>query len=189
MTRELASKEKKLQTKIDELEVKLAELRQKVASQAEKLGTANTQCKTSDDKIADLQLQLERAVETAREQAKKLKENKEDMNDLEHRHAAELAERDATVSDAEDILLSKETKIGELEVKLAELRQEVASQAEKLGTAEASHAEEVIRTAENEKRCQQLQSALDTANTQCKTADDKIAVTVYILNCLGFSVV
>jgi len=73
----------------------------------------------------------------------------QDMNELEHRHAAELAERDTTISDAEDVLLAKEAKIDELQEELTELRQRVAENvdphADKLTAVEANHADEVVR--------------------------------------------
>jgi len=104
----------------------------------------------------------------------------EDMKDVEHRHAAELAERDAMISDVEAVLLAKETKLDELEQELNELRQHAARQvdqhADKVTDVERRHAEEVVsRNRVHAEEIDRLQSELDAKDDKIVELDGVIS--------------
>lgn len=82
----------------------------------------------------------------------------QDLTELQHRHAADLAERDATISDAESVLLRKEESISELEDKVARLQDRLTEELETLRAAQAAHADD--RISEQQQKIENMENVI-----------------------------
>ena len=125
------------------------------------MDTAKTQCKTADDKIADLQLQLDRAAETAREQAKKLKENKEDTEAFDM-WAEHMKER---VDNLLELDRNNRSQLAEAKSAYSKLQAETDQLRSQNTSSDGPYRQQ----------CQQLQSALDAASARLTAAEEKVA--------------
>ena len=151
---QLTEMQKKLATAVAEYQHKMSEEKIKVESEAQRsVMSLQEELQHAKDKANTVAESMQRKLTSKFEnQLATLKlQFEKDYEEMQCRHAKELQQRDATVSDAETVLLKKDEKIEELEEQLREMQNRLTVQldsvhslhAVELQTAETAHREDL----------------------------------------------